>query len=131
MMKFVATVLLAIAVPIFADDTDKNLTRLEIRVTTESGRPIEQASVVVKFVDGRSKVKFGTKIRKEWDVKTSQEGIVKIPPIPKGAILFQVRADNYQTFGKVFDIQEDEKTVEIKLKPPQPQYSAHDKDKEK
>lgn len=123
MGKFFVSLL--IAAPMFAGD----LTRLEIRVTTQSGHPIDRASVVVKFVDGRSAVKFGAKIRKEWDVKTSQEGTVKIPPIPKGKILFQVRADNYQTYGKTIDIQDDEKVVEIKLNPPQPQYSAHDKDK--
>lgn len=123
MGKFLVSLL--IATPMFAAD----LTRLEIHVTSQTGHPVDRASVVVKFVDGRSAVKFGAKIRKEWDVKTSQEGVVKIPPIPKGKILFQVRADNYQTFGETYDIQDDEKIVEIKLKPPQPQYSAHDKDK--
>jgi hypothetical protein len=116
-----------LAAPMFADD----LTKLEIRVTTQTGHPIDRASVVVKFVDGRSAVKFGAKIRKEWDLKTSQEGVIKIPPIPKGKILIQVRADNYQTYGQTFDIQEDEKLVEIKLNPPQSQYSAHDKEKDK
>jgi hypothetical protein len=127
MGKFLATALLAIALPLLADD----LTKLEIHVTNQVGHPIDNASVVVKFVEGRSKVKFGVKIRKEWDLKTSQEGVVKVPTIPKGVILIQVRADNYQTFGDKFDVQEDEKLVEIKLKPPQAQYSAHDKDKDK
>jgi hypothetical protein len=36
-----------------------------------------------------------------------------------------VIAKNYQTFGDNFDVDEDQKTVEIKLKPPQAQYSAH------
>jgi hypothetical protein len=126
MRKSVVTLLLAI-VPIFAND----LTKIEIHVANQVGHPIDNASVVVKFVEGRSKVKFGAKIRKEWDLKTSQEGVVKIPPIPKGSILIQVRADNYQTFGETFKIDEDEKIVEIKLKPPQAQYSAHDKDKDK
>ena len=127
MGKFLVTALLATALPVLADD----LTKLEIHVTNQVGHPIDNASVVVKFVEGRSKVKFGAKIRKEWDLKSSQEGVVKIPPIPKGTILIQVRADNYQTFGDKFDVQEDEKLVEIKLKPPQAQYSAHDKDKDK
>ena len=126
MKKSVVTLLLAIT-PIFAND----LTKIEIHVANQVGHPIDNASVVVKFVEGRSKVKFGVKIRKEWDLKTSQEGVVKIPPIPKGSILIQVRADNYQTFGETFKIEEDEKIVEIKLKPPQAQYSAHDKDKDK
>ena len=107
-----------------ADDS----TKLEIRVTTEAGRPIENASVVIKFKGG-AKIKPNPKFRKEWDVKTSQEGLVKLPSIQKGAILIQIRADNFQTFGQVFDVQEDERVLEIKLKPPQPQYSAHDKDK--
>jgi uncharacterized GH25 family protein len=127
MGKFLAVTFLACALPALADD----LTKLEIHVMNQVGHPIDNASVVVKFVDGRSKVKFGAKIRKEWDLKTSQEGVVKVPTIPKGSILIQVRADHYQTFGQTFNVQEDEKMVEIKLNPPQSQYSAHDKDKDK
>ncbi len=123
MRKFLVTVFLA-ALPALAADS----TKLEVRVTTEAGHPIENASVVIKFKGG-SVVKPNPKFRKEWDVKTNQEGAVKLPSIQKGPILIQVRADNYQTFGQVFDVQEDERLVEIKLKPPQPQYSAHDKDK--
>ena len=125
MRKFLVTVFLA-ALPALADDS----TKLEIRVTNEAGRPIENASVVIKFKGG-TKVKPNPKFRKEWDVKTSEQGTVKLPSIQKGPILIQIRADNYQTFGQVFDIQEDERLVEIKLKPPQPQYSSHEKDKDK
>jgi hypothetical protein len=127
MGKFLAVAFLACALPALADD----LTKLEIHVMNQVGHPIDNASVVVKFVDGRSKVKFGVKIRKEWDLKTSQEGVIKIPPLPKGSILIQVRADHYQTFGQTFNVQDDEKLVEIKLNAPQAQYSAHDKDKDK
>jgi hypothetical protein len=127
MGKFLAAAFLACALPALADDD--NLTKLEIHVMNQGGHPIDNASVVVKFVEGRSKVKFGVKIRKEWDLKTSQEGVVKVPTIPKGSILIQIRADHYQTFGQTFNVQEDEKLVEIKLNPPQSQYSAHDKDK--
>jgi hypothetical protein len=125
MRMFLVTVFLA-ALPVLADDS----TKLEIHVTTEAGHPIENASVVIKFRGGtNAKAKPNPKFRKEWDVKTSELGTVKLPSIQKGAILIQVRADNYQTFGQVFDVQEDERILEIKLKPPQPQYSAHDKDK--
>jgi hypothetical protein len=127
MGKFLATAFLAVALPALADD----LTKLEIHVTNQVGHPIDNASVVVKFVEGRSKVKFGVKIRKEWDLRTNQEGVVKVPTIPKGSILIQIRADHYQTFGDKFNVQEDERLVEIKLNPPQAQYSAHDKDKDK
>jgi len=102
-----------------------DLTTLTIHVTTDAGKPIDHASVVVKFVQGRSKVKFGKKIRTEYELHTNEEGIAKIPPIPQGTILIQVIAKDYQTFGQNFDVAEQEKTLEVKLNPPQPQYSAH------
>ena len=98
-------------------------TRLSVKVTTESGRPIDRAAVIVTFVQGRS-IKL-TKIRKTWELRTSQEGMARIPEIPQGKIRVQVNAKNYQTFGDIFDVQEDERLIEIKLKPPQAQYSAH------
>jgi hypothetical protein len=36
-----------------------------------------------------------------------------------------VVAKGYQTFGKIFEIYDDEKTVEVTVNPPQQQYSAH------
>jgi hypothetical protein len=34
-------------------------------------------------------------------------------------------AKNYQTFGDNFGGDQEQKTIEITLNPPQPQYSAH------
>ena len=101
------------------------MTTLTIAVKNDSGKPVEQASVVVRFIKGHSLVKLGKGIRREWELHTNQDGTAKIPPIPQGTILIQVIAKNYQTFGDTFDIDEEQKTVEIKLKPPQAQYSAH------
>jgi len=112
---------LAFILPMLAAD----MTTLTIAVKTPGGNPVENASVIVKFVKGRSAAKFGKKIRTEWELRSNQEGMVKIPPIPQGTILIQIIAKNYQTFGQNFDVDEEEKTIEIKLNPPQPQYSAH------
>ncbi len=114
--------LAGLAVPAFADPP---MTRLQIEVKTLGGRGIERASVVVRFVEGRSLVKFGKKIRTNWELRTNQDGVAKIPPIPQGKILIQVIAKGYQTYGEQHEIDEEEKTVEIRLNPPQPQYSAH------
>jgi hypothetical protein len=57
--------------------------------------------------------------------QTNQEGMVTIPPIPQGTILVQIIAKDYQTFGQNFDVDEEQKTLDIKLNPPQPQYSVH------
>ena len=64
------------------------------------------------------------KKKEEWELRTTQQGTVSTPGIPQGKIMIQISAKNYQTFGQIFDIQEPEKTVEIQLKPPQPQYSS-------
>jgi hypothetical protein len=101
-------------------------TQLSIHVMTPGGKPLDRASVIVKFVSGDVKIK---KIRTTWETKTDQEGYSRIPSIPQGKIQIQIIATGYQTFGQMFDIAEEEKTIEIKLNPPQAQYSAHDKDK--
>jgi len=113
--------LLALLLPLLGADT----TTLTIEVKNKAGKPVEHASVIVKFVKGHSVAKLGRKIRTEWELQTNQEGIAKIPPIPQGTILIQVNAKNYQTFGEDIDVDQDEKTIEITLNPPQPQYSAH------
>lgn len=114
--------LTALVLPIWAAAP---MTTLTIQVKSKSGKPVESASVIVKFVKGRSVAKLGKSIRKEWELRTNQEGRVKIPPIPQGQILIQIIAKDYQTFGQTFDIDEENKTVDIELNPPQPQYSAH------
>jgi hypothetical protein len=102
-----------------------DLTTLTVAVKSPYDNPVDNASVIVKFVKGRSKAKLGTKIRKEWETRTNQEGLAKIPPIPQGSILVQVIAKGYQTFGQTFDIDQEAKTIEVKLNPPQAQYSSH------
>jgi hypothetical protein len=114
--------LLACSAPVLADP---NMATLRIEVKTLGGKPVERASVVVRFVEGRSIVKFGKKIRTNWETRTNTEGVAKIPPLPQGKILIQVIAKGYQTFGQEFEITEEEKTIEVKLNPPQPQYSVH------
>ncbi len=122
MLKLVSFLVAGIlAVPLIAADT----TKIQVHVTNRDDKPVDRASVIVKFVEGRSAVKFGAKVYKHWETRTSQEGVAKIPEIPKGKILIQIIAKGYQTFGNVFQIEDDEKIVEIKLNPPQPQYSAH------
>jgi uncharacterized GH25 family protein len=100
-------------------------TKLRIEVKNVEDKPIDRASVLVRFVEGRSVAKLGKKMKTSWELKTNQEGIASIPPIPQGQILVQVIAKGYQTYGEKIDINEDEKTIEVKLKPPQSQYSAH------
>jgi hypothetical protein len=119
--------LLALVLPVGPAMADDDLTRLQIHVTNARGKPVDRASVIVKFVNGRSVKALGLKkARLSWELKSSQEGMAKIPGIPKGKILIQIIAKNYQTFGDTYDVDEDERVVEIVLKDPQAQYSVHE-----
>ena len=100
------------------------MTKLNMVVTTESGRPIDQASVIVRFVRGHAVFKL-KKLRTTYELRTNQDGEAKVPEIPQGEIRIQVIAKGYQTFGQIFDVTEEEKTIEIKLNLPQQQYSSH------
>ena len=115
------SLVLASVLPMLGAD----MTTLTISVKSPGGKPVENASVIVKFVKGRSKAKLGAKIRKDWELRSNQDGIAKIPPIPQGTILVQIIAKDYQTFGQNFDVDEEQKTIDITLNAPQPQYSAH------
>jgi hypothetical protein len=115
---FIAGIL---ALPLLAAD----MTKIQVKVTNLDGKPIDRASVIVKFVSGHSVVKLGKSIMTHWEVRTNQDGLAKIPALPQGNLLVQVIAKGYQTFGETYDITEPEKSLEIKLNPPQSQYSAH------
>lgn len=110
------------ALPLLAD---KELTNLVIEVKSLNGKPVDRASVIVKFVEGRSIKKFGKSVRTHWELRTNQQGSVKIPPVPQGKILIQVIAKGFQTYGQTHDVDVEEKTIEVKLNPPQAQFSAH------
>jgi hypothetical protein len=101
------------------------MTKINIVLKDQAGKPVDHASVVVRFVQGHSVVKLGRKIRTTFELRSNQEGEARIPSIPQGKILVQVIAKGYQTFGQTFDVTEEEKTLDITLNPPQQQYSAH------
>ncbi|HXX44938.1 MAG TPA: carboxypeptidase-like regulatory domain-containing protein [Candidatus Acidoferrales bacterium] len=104
--------------------TDKNggksaepaTTKLKIRVTSDTDKPIANASVYVRFYESGGflhKDKLA-----EMNFKTNQDGSVKIPEIPQGKILIQVIASGWHTYGKWYDVDKDEEAITIKLVPP-------------
>jgi hypothetical protein len=104
---------------------DTPMTRLRVDVKTLGGKPIERASVILDFVEGRSAAKLGKKIIRHWEIRTNQDGVARLPEIPQGKVRIQVIAKGFQTFGETYEIEEEERTIEIRMNPPQPQYTAH------
>jgi hypothetical protein len=91
--------------------------KLKIEVVSGSdGKPIGNASVYVRYNESGGflhKDKLA-----ELNFKTNQDGSVKVPEIPQGKILIQVIAKGWHTYGKWYDIDTDEQTIQIKLDPP-------------
>ena len=100
------------------------MTHLQVVVKNLDGKPVEHAAVIIKFVSSTAKIKLA-KTTTTWEARTNQEGIMKVPPMPQGKIQIQVIAKGFQTFGQVYQVAETDKTIEVKLNPPQQQYSAH------
>lgn len=92
------------------------MTRIRINVTSNTGKPIENASVYVRF--GQEEGFLHKEKQQELDLKTNLDGSVKVPDIPQGKVLVQVVAKGWKTFGQWYDIDTDEKTIDIKLGPP-------------
>ncbi len=120
---------LAVTAPALAADPD--FTAITVEVMNNRDKPIPRASVIVRFVEGRSIVKFGKKIITSYELRTSNEGKVTVPPIPQGKILIQIIAKGYQTYGEYHEIYEDQKTIPVVMAPPSKQYSSHQKEDKK
>jgi hypothetical protein len=98
-------------------------TRLTVQInSSDTGKPIDRASVIVRFRHGLNPVKM-KKMVTNWETKTSQQGSVTIPEIPMGEVTIQVIAEHYQTFGDIFQLTMPDQIIAIKLNPPQAQYS--------
>ena len=105
-------------------------TRLTVQVNSvDTGKPIDRASVVVRFRHG-----LNVNLKKmitNWETKTNQDGKVSLPPMPHGEITIQVIAANYQTYGDVYQLTDPQQTISIKLNRPQAQYSEDAQTKKK
>jgi hypothetical protein len=95
---------------------DAGTVKLKIRVTDNKDKPIGNASVYVRF--NESGGLFHKDKLAELNFKTNQDGSAKIPAIPQGKILIQVIATGWHTYGKWYDVDQTEQTIEIKLDPP-------------
>jgi hypothetical protein len=126
MTRLAALAILLFSLTLFAASPG---TRLTVQVNSvDTGKPIDRASVIVRFRHGLNPVKM-KKILTNWETKTNQMGNVTIPEIPMGEVTIQVIADHYQTFGDVFQLTMPEQTIAIKLNSPQAQYSEDSKTK--
>ncbi len=115
--------LLALAIALHA----AAMTKLTIVVKTQSGTPVDRAEVIVRWkADAKHpRISFSKNVRRQFELRSDQQGQIEIPEIPQGTIQIQVVAKGYQTYGQIFDIYDEERTIPVTLNPPQQQYSSH------
>jgi hypothetical protein len=93
---------------------------LTIVVTSaEDKKPVDSASVYVKFAEER---KFGKDKKIEMNLKTNLSGVVHVPVIPPGRFLVQVIAPGWKTFGEYYDVSQSDQTINIELARPPKWY---------
>jgi hypothetical protein len=90
--------------------------KLRIQVNGGNGKPIGNASVYVRFDEPGGFLHHEKHI--EMNFRTNEDGSVKVPPVPQGKILIQVIATGWRTYGKWYDVDQDEESIEINLDPP-------------
>jgi hypothetical protein len=96
--------------------SDPPTTRLRIEVTGPAGKPVANASIYIRFPE-QSGILHKDKLA-ELNLKTNNDGTAKAPEIPQGKILIQVVAKGLHTYGKWYDVEKPEETVQIKLEEP-------------
>jgi hypothetical protein len=92
-------------------------TRLHLEVTGgDPAGPIDGASVYVRYLVKHRMAKDETV---EMNLKTSHEGTVVVPFIPRGEVTVQIVAEHWKPYGQKYQMTEDEQTIKIHLdKPP-------------
>ena len=101
-------------------DPAANVVHLTIVVTNgEDKKPVDSASVYVKFVQART---LGKDKKIEMNLKTNLSGVCHVPEIPRGRFLVQVIAPGWKTFGEYYEVDQAEQTINIELARPPKWY---------
>ena len=93
---------------------------IHIEVTGgEKNKPVEGASVYVRYTEPR---KLHRDQKVEMNFKTTPQGKARVPYVPKGSVIIQVIAQGWKTFGKTYEITEEDQMIKIHLDPPHKWY---------
>lgn len=96
---------------------ESSTTNLRIEVTAgEKSESVSNASVYVRFERPGGLLHKDKKV--EMNLRTNQEGVTKVPDVPRGKVLIQVIASGWKTFGQWYTLEKEEETIKIKLEKP-------------
>ncbi len=85
------------------------------------GKPVKNAAVVFHPAMGDTQ-------EGNMELKTNEEGVATLTIVPTGSqVLVQVIMQGYRTYGQKYDVPGSEKSITVKLLPPDQQYSIYTK----
>ena len=84
-----------------------------------TGKPIRNARLTLRFKSS-GKGKFRRSKKLSWSAKTNSKGRYRFTYVQKGRVVLMVTAQHYQTFGKEYEVYDDNSVIEVSLKKPQP-----------
>jgi hypothetical protein len=92
-------------------------TRLHLEITGgDPAGPVEGASVYLRYL---VKHHMGKDETVEMNLKTSHDGTVVVPFVPRGDVTIQIVAERWKPYGQKYQMTDDEQTIKIHLdKPP-------------
>jgi hypothetical protein len=95
---------------------EPTVAKLRVEVTGDKGQPIGNASVYIRYPEEHHLLRHSTQT--EMNFKTNQDGSVKVPEVHMGKILIQIVVPGWKTYGKWYNIEKEEETIQIKLEKP-------------
>ncbi len=85
------------------------------------GKPVKNAAVVFHPAMGDTQ-------EGNMELKTNDDGVATLTIVPTGSqVLVQVIMQGYRTYGQKYDVPDSEKSITVKLLPPDQQYSIYTK----
>jgi hypothetical protein len=97
--------------------THPQLTNVTVIVTDlPTDKPVFQARLTLEFRDPDSRRRKAI----SFNAKTDLQGKYRFTFIPMGPVVLFVTDPNHQTFGKRFQISQQNQTIRVKLRRPQP-----------
>ena len=101
------------------DAAPQSLSLTIVVTSAESKKPVDSASVYVKYVE---EGKLGKKHKIEMNLKTNLSGVCHVPDIPAGKFLVQIVAPGWKAYGEYFEVNQPEQTLNIELVRPAKWY---------
>jgi len=111
--------LLVFQPPAWGDSPERTSVNVLVK-DTASDQPIANARLTLRFREPGGKAGFRRDKTLSFTAKTNPQGRYKFTNIPKGTIHLIVTAERHQTFGRDFELEQDNQLIEVKLKKPQP-----------